>query len=207
MRTLAASALFVLTVGCAPAHYTTTATPDYDPQTSARMRIKSGNDLQGASFRMGACYSNAWENDPQRVKVDDGFLAHYKYSSRSVVIGMPQSPRSWMRVESLRFKDMIREYVVQAGQPVTLSLRTASDTGSGKYGGYSWSCNAHAMFTPIAGQDYDVYLALDDEQRTSRACSIEVHHIDSNGLDEAVQTHYAPKCPSSAAETATKRGP
>ncbi|MGF6999621.1 hypothetical protein [Paraburkholderia sp. GAS32] len=208
IRVLTAGGIFALTAGCTPSHYVTTAAPDYQPQVSARVRIQSGNDLQAASFRVGACYSNGWQGDPQRVSVDDGFWARYKYSSRSVVIGMPQSPRPWMRIEGLRFKDMIREYVVPAGQPITLSLSTAGDVGSSKYGGYSWSCKPHEMtFTPIAGQDYDVYLALQEEGRKSHGCSIEVHHIDASGLDEPVQTHYAPKCPSSDAEAATKRGP
>ncbi|MFL9861225.1 hypothetical protein PQR72_36725 [Paraburkholderia madseniana] len=208
IRVLTAGGIFALTAGCTPSHYVTTAAPDYQPQVSARVRIQSGNDLQAASFRVGACYSNGWQGDPQRVSVDDGFWARYKYSSRSVVIGMPQSPRLWMRIEGLRFKDMIREYVVPAGQPITLSLSTAGDVGSSKYGGYSWSCKPHEMtFTPIAGQDYDVYLALQEEGRKSHGCSIEVHHIDASGLDEPVQTHYAPKCPSSDAEAATKRGP
>ncbi|HKR47092.1 MAG TPA: hypothetical protein VJU59_46795, partial [Paraburkholderia sp.] len=80
--------------------------------------------------------------------------------------------------------------------------------GSSKYGGYSWSCKPHEMsFTPIAGQDYDVYLALQDEGRKSYGCSIEVRHIDASGLDELVQTQYAPECPLSDAETATRRGP
>ncbi|SDI70689.1 hypothetical protein SAMN04487926_12260 [Paraburkholderia steynii] len=205
---LATGGIVALTAGCTPAHYVTTAAPDYKPQVSARVRIQSGNDLQTASFRVGACYSNGWQDDPQRVSVDDGFWARYKYSSRSVVIGMPQSPRRWMRIEGLRFKDMIREYVVPAGQPMTLSLSTAGDAGSSKYGGYSWSCKPHEMsFTPIAGQDYDVYLALQDEGRKSYGCSIEVRHIDASGRDEPVQTQYAPKCPSSDAETATRRGP
>jgi len=208
IRGLTAGGILALYVGCTPTHHVTTATPDYDPRISARVRIQSGNDLQAASFRVGACYSNVWESDPQRVSVDDGFWARYKYSSRSVVIGMPQSPRPWMRIEGLHFKDMIREYVVPAGQPITLSLSTAGDVGSGKYGGYSWSCKPHAMtFTPIAGQDYDVHLAVQEEGRKSRGCSIEVRHIDASGLDQAVQTQYAARCPSSEAETATKRGP
>ncbi|ABE30120.1 hypothetical protein DR64_525 [Paraburkholderia xenovorans LB400] len=209
MRTLTAGILFTFafTAGCAPAHYVTTGTPDYDPRISARVRIKSGNDQQAASFRVGACYSNAWESDPQRVNVDDGFMARYKYSSRSVVIGMPPSPRPWMRVEGLRFKDMIREYVIPAGQPITLALSTAGDAG-GKYGGYSWSCKPHEMtFTPIAGQDYDAYLLLQDEGRRAPNCSIEVRHIDASGLDEPVETQYASRCPSSGTETAPKRGP
>ncbi|SEA11257.1 hypothetical protein SAMN05192564_101319 [Paraburkholderia sartisoli] len=208
VRTLTAGGIFIFTAGCTPTHYVTTATPDYDSTVSARMRIQSGNDLQAASFRVGACYSNAWQSDSQRVSVDDGFWARYKYSSRSVVIGMPQSPRSWMRIEGLRFKDIIREYVVPAGQPITLSMSTAGDVGSSKYGGYSWSCKPHEMtFTPVAGQDYDVYMALQEEGRKSHSCSIEVRRIDAGGLDEPVQTRYAPKCPSPDTETTTRRGP
>ncbi|ACC76296.1 hypothetical protein VOI32_38390 [Paraburkholderia caribensis] len=199
IQALALTGALAFATGCTPAHYVTTEKPDYDPATSSRVRIQSGNDLQAASLRAGACYTNAWQTDPQRVSVDDGFWARYRYSSRSVVIGMPQSPRPWMRTDGLHFKDLIREYVVPAGQPITLSMSTAGDVGSGRYGGYSWSCKPSAMtFTPVAGQDYDVFLSVDESSRHARYCSVSVHRIDGNGLDEPVALRTAPKCPEDA---------
>lgn len=205
---LAASYVILLSA-CSPTHHVTTEAPTYDRTVSARIRILTGNDMRNASFRLGSCATSRWQTDPDRVDVDDGFLARYKYSSRSVVIGMPQSPRPGMRVEGLHFKDMIREYVVPDGRPITLSMRTAGDSGSSKYGGYSWSCMAQdRTFTPVAGRDYDVYLGFEGNSRHSRGCAIEVRHIDANGLDETVETHYAPKCPvPEANEAPAKRGP
>lgn len=176
---------------CTPTHHVTTETPGYDPAVSARMRILTGNDLQTASFRPGTCHTGNWPTDPQRVAVDDGFLARYRYSSRSVTIGMPPSPRPWMRVEGLRFKDLIREYVVDAGKPLTLSMSTAGGTDYDH-----WSCRASDVsFTPVAGQDYDIYLALERSGRRSYSCSITIHRVDATGLDEPVESRYAPKCP------------
>jgi hypothetical protein len=204
----AASCVMLLSA-CSPTHHVTIETPTYDPTVSARIRILTGNDMQNASFRLGSCATSRLQNDPDRIDVDDGFLARYKYSSRSIVIGMPQSPRPGMRVGGLHFKDMIREYIVPDARPVTLSMRTAGDSGSSKYGGYSWSCTAQdRMFTPVAGQDYDVYLGFEGNSRHSRGCAIEVRHIDGNGLDEPVETRFAPKCPvPEANEGLTKRGP
>ena len=192
VTSLAATILLTaLLTACAPSHYVTEEKPDYNTTTSARMRILTGNDLQKASFRPGTCAAKAWQNDPASIAVDDGFFARYKYSSRSVTIGMPPSPRPWMHVEGLHFKDMIREYVVDGGKPLTLSMSAAGGTDYAP-----WSCRASdETFVPAAGQDYDVYLALEREGRNSYNCSISIRHIDANGLDESVSSNYAPKCP------------
>lgn len=198
VQVLAATCAVAFATGCAPTHYVTTESPAYDPHVSARVRILSGNDQQSATLRHGACYTSVWQSDPERIQVDDSFLAHYRYSSRSVVIGMPPSPRPWMRVEGLQFKDMVREYVVYGGSPLTLWMTAAGDTGGGRFG-YSWSCTPSAMtFTPVAGEDYDVYMSLGREGKNSRYCAITIHRIDGNGLDEPVDASYAPKCPASA---------
>jgi hypothetical protein len=186
----------ILINGCTlfpqPAHYETSTSPAYDPTTSARVRILSGNDSQAAAFRRNsACYKGAWEDDPDRVQVDDSFFAHYKYSSRSITIGMPPSPRPWMRVDGLRFKDMIREYIVTGGQPMVISMTITSTVGDLRWGGYSHTCAATPVaFVPVAGQDYDVFM-----EGNARICSIAVHQIDSHGLDEPVPYRLASKCP------------
>ncbi|GAB6852764.1 hypothetical protein JCM10599A_65680 [Paraburkholderia kururiensis] len=93
--------------------------------------------------------------------------------------------------KGLHFKDLIREYVVDAGKPITLSMSTAGGTDYDH-----WSCSAtDVSFTPVAGQDYDVFLALERSCRRSYNCSITIHRIDENGLDEPVESRYAPKCP------------
>lgn len=202
-RAIAATMLAVLTTACAPAHYVTALNPGYDPATSARVRILTGNDQQQAALRPGSCYTADWQTDPNRIDVDDGFLSRYKYSSRSVTIGMPPSPRPWMRVEGLHFKDMIREYVVDAGKPLTLTMSAA---GGDSY--RHWSCRAAAsVLTPVAGQDYDIYLAMEEQGRNSYYCSIAVHHIEAQGLDESVQTGFAPKCPPDPNQAPPSTGP
>lgn len=203
VRMFAISSMVVAIAACTPTHHVTTETPSYDPTVSARMRILTGNDLQSASFRPGTCYTPKWQNDPQRINVDDGFLSRYKYSSRSVTIGMPPSPRPAMRIEGLHFKDLIREYVVDAGKPLTLSMSTAGGTDYDH-----WSCSAtDVSFTPVAGQDYDVFLALERSGRRSYSCSITIHRIDANGLDEPVESRYAPKCPAAPDAGENKTAP
>lgn len=167
-----------------PAHNVTVESPTYDPAVSARVRILSGNGTGSASFRSGeACFAN----DDATVKVGDGFLSTWKYSSRSITIGMPLSPRNEMTVDGLEFKDFIREYVVPAYRPLTVTLGVGSDAGH-----YHYSCSPPAaFFTPQPGQDYDVFL----DQAAGR-CWVAVRHIDGQKLDEPVPVKAAPKCAS-----------
>ncbi|WP_143135914.1 hypothetical protein [Burkholderia ubonensis] len=160
ITTLGLSIIAMLT-GCAlvipPTHYVTTEQPTYDPAMSARIRILTGNGTGGAAFRPG----------------------------RSVVIGMPKSPRPTMTVDGLQFKNMIREYVVPAEKPLAIGMSVNSD-----FGNYHWSCSAPwVTFNPQPGQDYDIFL---DWQKKS--CWLEVRRIDGHGLDESVKVTPAPKC-------------
>lgn len=169
-----------------PHHYVDVETPAYDPAVSARMRVLSSNGPEkSVTFWEGSCAGSV--SDPGAVKANDGFVAAWKYSSRSVVIGMPTSPREGMRVDGLFSKDLIREYVVPAGKPITLLL--SMSTYMGQYGGTTY-CNAPPVtFSPAAGQDYDVF--LDYERQTCRAA---IRRIDKDGLDEPVTATSAMKC-------------
>lgn len=170
-----------------PHHYVDVETPTYDPTVSARMRVlsSSGPD-RSATFWEGDCSEPA--ASPGVVRVNDGSAAAWKYSSRSVVIGMPPSPRESMRVDGLFNKDLIKEYVVPAGKPVTLLL--SMSIYMGQYGGTTY-CNAPPVaFSPVAGQDYDVF--LDFEHRT---CRTAIRRIDRDGLDEPVAATLAKRCP------------
>lgn len=182
-----------------PAHYVTASMPDYDPTVSARMRILSSNDGRRTSFwRNRACYTGRWANDPATIHVDDGFWAAYKYSSASTTIGMPPSPREWMRVDGLQFKDMVKEYVVTAGEPVTVISSFTRSVGDSKTGGYSYSCTTPAVsFAPVAGQDYDVFMEV-----RGRQCWMSARRIDARGLDEPVRLTDTLKCPGLMDETA-----
>lgn len=170
-----------------PAHHVTETSPLYDPAVSSRIRFLTGNGTKSTSFRPNSvCYRSAWKNDPAAIQVDDGYLAAWKYSSHSVTIGMPSSPRPWMRVEGLNFKDMIKEYVVEAGKPLTISSNAQSSTGT-----ISYSCSPPAMtFTPVAGQSYDVFQDSDGRQ-----CWLSARRIDGRGMDEPVKLSLASKCP------------
>ncbi|GLU34050.1 hypothetical protein WKR88_05010 [Trinickia caryophylli] len=183
----------VLVAACAPAHYVTTEAPHYDPTVSARVRILTGNDLQNASIRPGTCYTAWWDTDPDRIDVDDGYFSRFKYSSRSVTIGMPPSPRPRMRTDGLVRKDMIREYVVDAGKPLAVLMGTGGGGTS-----VSWSCTAKAGFTPVPGQDYDIYLFVQPTGRHSHECAVVIRRIDDKGLDEPVEGHYIPACSASS---------
>ena len=184
--------LTTLTTGCAffvqPTHNVTVESPTYDPATSARVRVLSGNGTGSAVFRTGeACYKTGLATDDATVKVGDGFWSTLKYSSRSITIGMPTSPRKDMTVAGLDFKDFIREYVVPASKPLTVTLAVGGD-----WGHYHWSCSpSAAYFTPQPGQDYDIFL----DQSAGR-CWVAVRRIDGHELDESVALKIAPKCPS-----------
>lgn len=189
---IALSAIFVLaslnacTILPQPTHYVSVSHPEYDPAVSARIRVLSTNASGGAAFRPAqGCYRGLLESDDRIVKVSDGFWAAWKYSSKSETIGMPPSPRDSMRVESLKFKDLIREYVVPAGKPLTVLMST-----SGSAGNVYSSCRPPAvMFTPTAGQDYDIFM---DSARGR--CWIAARQIDGYGMDEPVAVKVAPKC-------------
>jgi hypothetical protein len=175
-----------------PTHYIDSATPDYDPASSARIRILTGNGTGSASFRPGeSCYKRSAQKDDSTIEVGDGYLASWKYSSRSIVIGMPASPRPWMTPQGLQFKDFIREYVVPAGKPVTFAMSYSVDVGNVNY-----HCRPPVVtFSPKPGESYDIF--LENERRT---CRIAARRIDGEGLDEPVALSLASKCPV-AAET------
>lgn len=180
----------MLISGCSlfpkPAHYVTTEAVAYDPGVSSRIRVLSGNGTKWAAFRPGeACYAPPGEVDDRKIVVGDGFLAGWKYSSRSVLIGMPQSPRLWMTVDGLVFKDMIREYVVPASKPLAIGMSTGGSTGD-----IPWNCSPPwVTFTPQPGQDYDVFV-----NSSGRKCWVAVQRIDAHGLDEPVTVARASKC-------------
>lgn len=168
-----------------PSHQVTTETPQYEPATSSRIRLFSGNGTRSTSYiPNSACYKG-WGQDKALVRADDGILAAWKYSSRSITIGMPPSPREYMRVDGLGFKDSIREYVVASGEPMVISMGIGGSAGNA-----SWSCSPPRItFTPVAGHDYEAFLEM-----PGRRCWIAVREIDGHGLDAPVRVQAAQKC-------------
>lgn len=169
-----------------PTHEVTTETPNYDATVSARIRILTDNGAGGAIFRPGeSCYKGLFERDDNKVVVGDGFWSAWKYSSRSITIGMPTSPRKWMTVDGLEFKDLIREYVVPAGKPLTVAIVVSNSAGN-----FHSSCTPPATtFAPTPGQDYDIFM-----NSASGRCWVEVRRIDGHGMDEFTVQRVAPKC-------------
>ncbi|TDY51686.1 hypothetical protein BX592_107254 [Paraburkholderia rhizosphaerae] len=189
---ITALALTISLSSCAllpePTHNVETETPTYNPSTSARIRVLSSeNNRPYAIFRSGSCFRSFLDFDGTRV--DDGLAGSFRYSTRSVVIGMPLSPRPWMRPDGLVGKTMVREYVAPAGQPITYSMGWVVD--SGQYGTTRRCVPSSMVLTPEAGHDYDVYL-----EGQGRQCSIVAKQIDGQGLDLITPMSVAPKCSS-----------
>lgn len=117
-----------------PTRHILTQNPTYDPAASARLRVQGSNAGGLVALRFGqACYRPAYDDDGKTVFGQGrGFLTAYKYSSTSVLIGMPESPRKWMRADGLQFKDYIMEYVVPADAPTVVLL---SSNRAINYGG------------------------------------------------------------------------
>jgi hypothetical protein len=165
-----------------PAHNVTQANPPYDPATQARVRILAGNGTGVANlWKNSSCYTYSLPDPGNRVRVNDGFWAAWKYSSTSVTIGMSPSPRKGMRPDGLDFKDFIKEYVVDANEPLTLELAFGN--------GYISCSPPEATFIPQAGQDYDAFLDW-----KGRSCWVAVHRIDGRGADDQVPVKRATKC-------------
>lgn len=167
-----------------PAHNVVQANPSFDPATQARIRVAVDTGPQSAYFwKNSACYS-FWSNKPaDRVRVDDGIAGASELHITSVTIGMPPSPRDWMRPEGLTGRDLIKEYVVNGGEPLTVSIvqsRTQFVAG----------CTPPAMtFTPKAGEDYDAFMDWH-----GRYCSVGIRRIGVDGMDALVDTKPASKC-------------
>ncbi|MDR5764379.1 MULTISPECIES: hypothetical protein [unclassified Caballeronia] len=175
-----------------PSHNVTVAAPEYDSAVSARIRLLSGNGTRTASYLPNhACYGGSVEG-AEWVAGDDGFFANWKYSSRSEVIGMPPSPREFMRVDGLEFKDSIREYVVAGGQPIVLSMGTSGSAGNAHW----WCTPPRVTFSPVAGRDYDAFLEM-----RGRQCWISVRLIDGHDMDEPVAVTRAAKCADARVDT------
>lgn len=190
LNSIVAAVMVMLTAACSlipqPAHNVTIAHPEYDASISARVRfLVAGN----GTFRSGeACYKAPYQPDEKRVELDNGFLASLKYSSDSVTISMPPSPRPYMRVDGLYMKNYIKEYVVPAATPLTLKMLVEL------YNGY---CTPPAVtFVPAPGKDYDVFVEAKGGQ-----CWVSARRIDAQGIDEPVSLKAAPACPEQAATT------
>jgi len=94
---------------------------------------------------------------------------------------MPSSPRPWMRFEGLQFKAAIKEYIVKATEPITITMSEASQ---------HWQCAPPPVsFIPENGKDYDVFMWTERNQ-----CWVSVRQIDAEGSDIRPKVEKAPKC-------------
>lgn len=167
-----------------PAHNVVHTNPSFDPATQARIRVVVNNGPQSADFwRNSACYTFRSDKQADRVRVDDGFFGAGELHVTSVTIGMPPSPRDWMRPEGLTGRDMIKEYVVDGGKPLTISI--VQDRSQ-----YVSGCNPPPMtFTPKPGEDYDAFMDWH-----GRYCSVGVRRIGVDGTDGSVDSKPASRC-------------
>lgn len=169
-----------------PKRYLSEVAVDYNPADSARVRfyVEAGTS---ASYRADStCYSPWYEEDSKRVAITGtGLFDSWKYSSHSTTIGMPQSPRPWMRFEGLVFKSAINEYVVKGAKPLTISMSETSQ---------NWKCDPPSVsFVPEPGKDYDVFMSTQ-----YRRCWIEVREIDAEGKDIPIKPNEASRCSASS---------
>ncbi|WP_140413486.1 hypothetical protein [Pandoraea sp. PE-S2T-3] len=187
-----------------PTRHILTQNPTYDPAASARLRVQGSNAGGLVALRFGqACYRPAYDDDGKTVFGQGrGFLTAYKYSATSVLIGMPESPRKWMRADGLQFKDYIVEYVVPADAPTVVLL---SSNRAINYGGsrQAQTCTPPpTRFTPQPGKDYEAF-----EEGGGGRCWIEIREIDARGHDIPVVASRAPDCTPSKVVEAVKTGP
>jgi hypothetical protein len=172
-----------------PAHYVTRENPIYDPDTQARIRVAASNASETARFwRESSCQPPLRSDLPNLVRVDDSWSGAFKNSTTSISIGMPPSPREWMRPEGLKFKDFFKEYVVSSGKPLTVSLLVSQSN-------YIAGCKPPSVtFTPESGKDYDIFM-----DGAGRQCWVAVRRIDERGTDAPVNVQRALTCPDSDA--------
>ncbi len=169
-----------------PKHYVETASPTYDPAIAARIRILAANGQQQATFTPGKdCYTPFPGKDSEKIIVNDGYFSAIKYSSTSLTIGMPLSPRPWMRTDGLIFKDFIKEYVVAADKPLTVLISSVGSAGNT----YIYCTPPRMTFTPKPGRNYDIFMEHGNKQ-----CWISVRDIDEKGADMPVAMKKAGKC-------------
>lgn len=113
--------------------------PPFDPAEQARIRVFHG--LSAYLYLGNICDGNI---HPVIHAAAGGF----SFLTPNRTIGMPPSgdtPRSY------------HEYVVPAGQPVTVKMFWQAQNAAG-----AWtSCGPiHMMFTPEAGQDYETFMSF-----------------------------------------------
>lgn len=184
-RTYSSLLLVLLATGCSlmpqPTLHLKQEQPTYDPAVSARVRFLSGNGTADADFwPQKACYRTpGLRIDPDVVHVNTE--SGWSYSATSTTIGMPQSPREYMRFEGLTFKDFIKEQVVAGNKPITVKLIAF---------GHNSSCKPPAVtFTPAAGVDYDIFMAWQ-----AGRCRVAIQRIDASGLDDPILPTLAKEC-------------
>lgn len=149
------------------------------------------------------CYRPAWDDDGKTVYGQGrGFFTSDKYSSTSVLIGMPASPREWMRAEKLRFKDYIMEYVIPANAPTTIFMMNNRDINFGGSRQPQRCTPPATKFTPLPGKDYDAFMEGGDGK-----CWVEIREIDSRGRDSLAMSARAPTCRPLQEPKPTKTGP
>lgn len=151
----------------------------FDPATTARVRVISGDNVQGGFVSGQSCetfYNDSLKRLPleqsgwKEVHIDSPGLFPFRESDkRNSVIGMPASKFSKTINNSPRLYD---EYVVAANQPFLAVLYMAG----------SISCQPKTLsFTPEPGQNYEMDFQFIKLSTFTSGCTINLRKIEVAG--------------------------
>lgn len=193
MRQLLPLALALTLIGCTTTKIDVRNEAEaarFDPATTARVRVISGDNVQG-NFVSGQSCEKFFNDSVKRlpieqsgwkdVHVDSPGLFPFRYSDKqNSVIGMPASKVSKTINNSPRLYD---EYVVAANQPFIVLLGMAG----------SISCSPKPMtFIPEPGQNYEVQFQFIKLSTFTSGCTIELRKLEVVG-NNTTETDIQPQ--------------
>jgi hypothetical protein len=114
----------------------------------ARVRFFGQAAIAIKFFKNQSCYGG------RGIQASKTNLGAMFGNSKSISLGMPETPTvaSLQSRDGILFSAFFREYAVRADEPLTIHIAYAETTGRMGY-----SCKPYgAVFTPEAGQDYEV---------------------------------------------------
>lgn len=147
-----------------------------NPDNRARVRFFGNGAIELAFYRNQMCYGKVGET---KVSSRNVLLSPNKSTS----LGMPMTPRvanvnNQGRFTAMISQDSYREFVFNAGEPVTVKASyfvAGIPARPGSRGTPSYSCPDFGVyFTPEKGMDYEVYL---DVNRSEKACMFKISVI------------------------------
>lgn len=141
-------------------------------EAQARVRFFGQAATAIKFFKNQSCYGG------RGIQASKAGLGALFGKNQSISLGMPETPTvaNLQSRDGILFAAFYREYAVRAAEPLTIHVAYAETTGRTGY-----SCKPYgAVFTPEAGQDYEVTLDIG-----AGLCQFQVKRIDVK--DTAVQ--------------------